>query len=259
VRLQTERSRGGAQLEQLSAEHRPDLIAARLDARPRPSHLRDVVYGAIDGTVTTYAVVAGVAGSGLAATVVLVLGAANLVADGFSMAVANYLGIRSEERRRDRILREEQRHIELWPAGEREEVRQLLARDGLTGHVLDTATDAITADRQRWIDVMMSREHGFGAMRPEPLRAAIATFLAFVAVGILPLLAFVVDALPGVDITNPYAMSTILAALALVGVGAAQGIVVHESPWRGAARTLGIGGSAAALAYGVGYALGDIV
>jgi VIT1/CCC1 family predicted Fe2+/Mn2+ transporter len=96
-------------------------------------------------------------------------------------------------------------------------------------------------------------------MRPDPLRAATATFLAFVVVGTLPLLAFVVDALPGVDATNPYALSTILAALALVAVGAVQGIVVHESPWRGAARTLGIGGSAAALAYGVGLALGNLV
>ena len=103
----------------------------------RPSYLRDVVYGAIDGTVTTYAVVAGVAGAGLDAPVVLVLGTANLVADGFSMAVANYLGIRSEERRWHRIRREEERHIELVPAGEREEVRQLLARDGLSGELLD--------------------------------------------------------------------------------------------------------------------------
>jgi VIT1/CCC1 family predicted Fe2+/Mn2+ transporter len=247
------------EIERLSAEHRPDVIAARLDAPPRPSLLRDLVYGAIDGTVTTYAVVAGVAGSGLEATVVLVLGAANLVADGFSMAVANFLGIRSEERRRLRVLRQEQRHIELWPAGEREEVRQLLARDGLTGDVLATATDAITADRQRWIDVMMAREHGFGAVRPEPLRAATATFLAFVAVGVLPLLAFVVDAIPDVDVTNPYAWSTMLAALAFVAVGAVQGIVVDESWWRGAATTLGIGGAAAALAYVVGLALGNIV
>ena len=131
-----------------------------------------MVYGAIDGTVTTYAVVAGVAGGGLDAPVVLVLGTANLVADGFSMAVANYLGIRSEERRWHRIQRDEERHIELVPAGEREEVRQLLARDGLSGELLDAATDAVTSDRQRWVEMMMAREHGLAAVRPDPLRAA---------------------------------------------------------------------------------------
>ena len=103
----------------------------------------------------------------------LVLGTANLVADGFSMAVANYLGIRSEERRWRRIRREEERHIELVPAGEREEVRQLLARDGLSGELLDAATDAVTSDRRRWVETMMAREHGllpFVRIHCEPLR-----------------------------------------------------------------------------------------
>ena len=168
VGIESSDSRG----RRLAAEHRPAAIAARLAAPLRPSYLRDMVYGAIDGTVTTYAVVAGVAGGGLDAPVVLVLGTANLVADGFSMAVANYLGIRSEERRWRRIQRDEERHIELVPAGEREEVRQLLARDGLSGELLDAATDAVTSDRQRWVDVMMAREHGFAAVRPDPLRAA---------------------------------------------------------------------------------------
>ena len=243
----------------LAAEHRPAAIAARLAAPLRPSYLRDMVYGAIDGTVTTYAVVAGVAGAGLDAPVVLVLGTANLVADGFSMAVANYLGIRSEERRWHRIRREEERHIELVPAGEREEVRQLLARDGLSGELLDAATDAVTSDRRRWVETMMAREHGFAAVRPDPLRAAAATFLAFAAVGLLPLLAFVVDAFPGVSVASPFAWSTALAAVAFVGVGAAEGVVVDEPRGRSAIRTLAVGGSAAALAYAVGLALGQLV
>ena len=218
-----------------------------------------MVYGAIDGTVTTYAVVAGVAGGGLDAPVVLVLGTANLVADGFSMAAANYLGIRSEERRRSRIQRDEERHIELVPAGEREEVRQLLVRDGLSGELLDAATEAVTSDRQRWVDVMMAREHGFAAVRPDPLRAAAATFLAFAVVGLLPLLAFVVDAFPGVSVASPFAWGTTLAAVAFVGVGAAEGVVVDEPPVRSAMRTLAVGGSAAALAYAVGSVLGELV
>ena len=60
-------------------------------------YLRDLVYGAIDGIITTFAVVAGVAGAELSAQTVLILGVANLLADGFSMGAGNYLGIRSEE------------------------------------------------------------------------------------------------------------------------------------------------------------------
>jgi VIT1/CCC1 family predicted Fe2+/Mn2+ transporter len=245
-------------IRRLHAQHSPAAIAARLSAAPRASYLRDTVYGAIDGTVTTFAVVAGVAGAGLDTAVVLVLGTANLVADGFSMAVANYLGTRSEEHRQQRIRREEERHIEVVPAGEREEVRQLLARDGLTGELLDAATEAVTADRRRWVDVMMTREHGFAAVNPEPLRAAAATFVAFAAVGLLPLLAFVLDALPVVTVDRPFVWSTVLAALAFAGIGAAAGIVVDEPWWRGAGRTLGIGGAAAGLAFAVGLLLGEV-
>jgi VIT1/CCC1 family predicted Fe2+/Mn2+ transporter len=64
-------------------------------------YIRDLVYGAIDGVITTFAVVAGVTGGTLAPVAVLVLGAANLFADGLSMGVGNYLGIRSDERVRE--------------------------------------------------------------------------------------------------------------------------------------------------------------
>ena len=72
------------------------------------------------------------------------------------------------------------------------------------------------------------------------------------------MLAFVVDAFPGVEVASPFAWSTALAALAFIGVGAAEGVVVDE-PSASAARTLAVGGSAAALAYAVGVVLGQLV
>ncbi len=60
-------------------------------------YIRDLVYGALDGIVTTFAVVAGVSGGALSLKAVLVVGAANLFADGLSMGVGNYLSIRSHE------------------------------------------------------------------------------------------------------------------------------------------------------------------
>jgi hypothetical protein len=89
----------------LAAQHSPAAVAARLAAGPRFSWLRDFVYGAVDGIVTTFAVVAGVAGAGLRPAIAAVLGCANLFADGFSMATANYLGGRAESQRRRRTGR----------------------------------------------------------------------------------------------------------------------------------------------------------
>jgi VIT1/CCC1 family predicted Fe2+/Mn2+ transporter len=242
----------------LEEEHTPKAIAARLRAGPEASYLRDFVFGAIDGTVTTFAVVAGATGAGLRAGVVVILGVANLLADGFSMAVGNFLGARAEEQRRARVRREEERHVELVPAGEREELRQVLATQGLSGDVLDRAVAAISADRERWIDLMMQQEHGFAPRRPNPLHAAAATFAAFVAIGTIPLGAYIVDSLPSVDVASPFAWSTGLTALAFLLVGALKGRVVDQARWRSALEVLAMGGVAATLAFAVGAALGGL-
>ena len=73
----------------LEHSHTEQAIRARLARGPRSNYLRDWIYGGIDGAVTTFAIVAGVAGADLSAAVVLVLGFANLLADGFAMAASN--------------------------------------------------------------------------------------------------------------------------------------------------------------------------
>jgi VIT1/CCC1 family predicted Fe2+/Mn2+ transporter len=250
--------RRAARTRRVEAEHTPDAIRARLDQGPGRSALRDVVYGAIDGVVTTFAVVAGVAGAGLAPRVVLILGVANLAADGFSMAVSNFLGARSEGQRRERIRRQEQQHIAVVPAGEREEVRQLLARWGLDDESLDAATDAVTRDPDRWVSFMLQLEHGLPASSTSPVRAAVATFLAFVAVGSVPLAPFVLDALLDAGVSSPFAWSAALTAVAFFAVGVGKAMVVAQSRWRSGVETVLVGGAAAALAYVVGLGLGGI-
>ncbi len=183
-----ERRRTAPSLEE---DHTPHAVQARLAETPPPSYLSDFIYGAIDGAVTTFAVVAGVAGADLDETVVIILGGANLVADGFSMGVSNFLGSRAQRQQRERARREEQLHIRLVPEGEREEVRQIFAAKGFEGEDLDRVVDVITSDHDLWTETMMSEELGYGSTEPNEFRAATATLVAFLAVGFLPLLVFV--------------------------------------------------------------------
>jgi hypothetical protein len=75
--------------------HSQQEIEQRISDPPGRGVLRDIVYGGIDGSVTTFAIVAGVAGAGLSSFVIVALGLANVLADGFSMAVGNYSGTKA--------------------------------------------------------------------------------------------------------------------------------------------------------------------
>ena len=239
---------------ELLAGHTHDAIAARLSRQPAQSYLRDFVYGAIDGTVTTFAVVAGVVGADLPASVIIVLGAANLVADGFSMAVSNYLGTKSQQEELHRVRRLEEHHIDVIPDGETDEIREIFRQKGFDGELLERIVDVVTSNRQLWVETMLTDEWGLTLTTPVPWRAGLMTFIAFVIAGLLPLLPFIVKSTAG-DSQKPFAWSIALAALAFFGIGAIKSWFVGHSWWRSGLETLTLGGGAAVLAYATGAVL----
>jgi VIT1/CCC1 family predicted Fe2+/Mn2+ transporter len=226
--------------------HSQREIEARLAAPPSRSYLRDVVYGAIDGSVTTFAIVAGVAGAGLSPFVIVALGMANVLADGFSMAAGNYSGTKAEADNARRLRRVEERHIAHEPAGERRELRQILANMGLEGEVLDRATEKIAEKRTSWIDLMLEREYGVSPADPAPFRAALATFLAFLAAGLVPLMPFMLG------LTDAFRLSVGMTGATFFAIGALKSRWSLSPWWRSGAETLAIGGTAAGIAYFVG-------
>ena len=238
--------------EHLESTHTTDAIAARLGAVGNHSYLGDFVLGAIDGAVTTFAVVAGVTGAQLPSQVAIILGLANLCADGFSMAVSNYLGARAEVQVVDRVRRIEEKHIDTIPAGEREEIRQIFAAKGFSGELLAQIVDTITHDRKRWVDTMITEEFGLQLQRPSPWRAGLSTFTAFVLAGFLPLIPFTLP--QGILAGRQFPASAAVTGLTFFLIGAAKGRIVHRSILWSGLETLLVGSLAAALAYVVGVA-----
>jgi VIT1/CCC1 family predicted Fe2+/Mn2+ transporter len=239
--------------DDLRNEHTDDAIAQRIAAATRHSYLGDFILGAVDGAVTTFAIVAGGAGANLSNGVVLVLGLANVLADGASMAAGNYLKARSDLQLLERFRRMEEMHIDKIPQGEREEIRQIYLAKGFSGEVLDHIVQVITEDRKRWVDTMLTEEWGLQLQPPSPWRAGLATLAAFIAAGLVPLL-------PTLLFLSQHASQTFVASSALTGVaffaiGVIRGRIVERQPLASGVETLLIGGAAALLAFAVGRLL----
>lgn len=230
-------------------EHSLPSIRARLRGPGGASPIGDFMLGGIDGVVTTFAVIAGSAGGHLAAATVIILGLANLVADGFSMAVSNYVGTRARQEEVRRKRTDEEWQIEVFPEGERREIREVFAKKGFSGETLDTIVDVITSDPEIWVETMMAEELKVNDSSVRPVRAAITTFVAFSLCGLLPLLPFLLDV---GDFDTMFAASAVIGAATFIGLGAGKGKVVGVSAFRSSLQTLAIGGAAAILAYSVG-------
>lgn len=223
--------------------------------------LEDFVYGATDGAVTTFAIVAGVVGASLSPAIVLILGFANLFADGFSMAVGNYLATKSQKEAIERARQREEWEIDHLADQEKQEIRDIYAKKGFKYEILEEIVRIITSRRKVWLDTMMKEELGLVDDKRRPLDTAITTFAAFNAIGFIPLLPFVVVYAAGAIVISQeaFAYSSVFTAVAFFTIGAVKGKILRKSLVRSGLGTLALGGIAAAVAFIVGYLLNQLV
>lgn len=233
----------------LTHQHTPEAISQRLSEGPSSSYLRDWIYGGIDGAVTTFAVVSGSAGAQLSAKTILILGFANLIADGFSMAAGNYLGTKAETEQWQQLDLFERYQIRNEPHGEAEEIRQILRRKGFQGDLLESAVQRITSDPENWVRMMLTEEYGLPFSIRSASLAALSTFSAFLICGFIPLAPFVFGA------SKASSVASLLTLLVFFGIGSFKSHWSLTSWWKSGVTTLALGASAAGLAYGVGWIL----
>ncbi len=236
-----------------SHSHSPEDIAKRLQGGPKAHYLREWVYGGIDGTVTTFAIVAAVIGADLSPLIVLIMGLANVVGDGFSMAAASYSGAKAEADNYERLREIEATHIEKYPDGEREETRQILAAKGFHDHDLEQMVELVSREKDQWIDFMMTEEYGVSKPLQKPFSVAAHTFMAFLVCGCMPLLPYIFGFKDA-----PY-LALGLSVLTFFAIGSGKSFWSVKSWWREGLETAAIGLTAAGLAFAIGYGLQDLI
>ncbi|MBA4300393.1 MAG: hypothetical protein C0433_09885 [Cyclobacterium sp.] len=214
-------------------------------------YLREFVYGGIDGAVTTFAVVAGGFGANLDAGILIILGLANLLADGFSMSVGAYLSAKSERDNYDKHQKIEYWEVENLPEIEREEIVEIYREKGFKGELLDKIVNHICDDKDLWVAEMMKDELGMMRDSKSPFKIGVATLISFILVGFIPLMVYLWDFFFPTDL-DTFLWTSILTGLAFMIVGWLKGIVNQTSKLRSVSETLALGLLAAIVAYYVG-------
>ncbi|MCX6631537.1 MAG: VIT1/CCC1 transporter family protein [Candidatus Solibacter sp.] len=211
--------------------------------------VRDIVIGMADGLTVPFALAAGLTGTAVATSkLVVIAGLAEIAAGSIAMGLGGYLAARTDrdhyESERARELRET---IEL-PQRERDEVADVFRGFGMSEEHIAPVVDAISADQNRWVDFMMRFELGFE--KPDPLRArnsAVTIAASYILGGMVPLSSYMLLD----NLQTALLASVAVTLLALFAFGYVKGKMTGIPPFRGGLQTVVIGGLASAAAFGL--------
>lgn len=210
--------------------------------------VRDLMLGLNDGLVASFAVTSGVAGAFSAGNIVIMAGLAEMLGGAVSMGLAAFISARSQIEFYYSEIEREHDEIRRWPEREREEVRAIYREKGFTGQLLDRIVSHITADPERWGNVMMREELGLDIEKfDRPVRSGLAVGLSYLAGAFVPV--------AGYFFVAPHhglIISAVATVLALFGVGAAKTVVTARPWWRSGLECMATGVAAAAVTYGAG-------
>ncbi len=234
----------------------PEAAEAHTQAQGR--YIKSVVYGGLDGIITTFAVVAGVAGAALSAGVVLILGFANLIADGLSMSIGDYLSSKSEREYQNAERVREEWEVNNVPEGEKKELEEIYEGKGMSAADAKAMVAIVAKNPKVWVDIMMVEELGIIGSEESPLANALATFFSFGVFGFVPLVTYILATFVPFLRANSFVIAAVLTGATLFALGAVKVRITGKNWFKSGLETFVIGGITAAAAYGVGALLGGL-
>ncbi|MGW4801283.1 VIT1/CCC1 transporter family protein [Nonomuraea sp. NPDC004297] len=212
--------------------------------------LRPAVFGAMDGLVSNFALIAGVVGAAGAGQGAVLAGFAGLIAGACSMAAGEYTSVKSQTELMRAEIAVERRELARNPEGERAELAALYRARGLDPELAERVADGLSADPEQALRVHVREELGVDPDDlPSPYLAAASSFGAFAVGALVPLAPFLFGA-------SGIMVALVLSVVALFGFGAAVAAMTARPWWLGGLRQLALGVGAATVTYGLGHLLG---
>ncbi|MEU3182766.1 VIT1/CCC1 transporter family protein [Streptomyces sp. NPDC006923] len=212
--------------------------------------LRPAVFGAMDGLVSNLALMTGVAGGAVSQHTLVITGLAGLAAGAFSMAAGEYTSVASQRELVQAELDVERQELRSHPADEMEELASLYESRGVAPELAREVARQLSKDPVQALEIHAREELGIDPDDlPSPLVAAVSSFGSFALGALLPVLPYLLGA-------TALWPAVLLALIGLFACGALVARVTARSWWYSGLRQLVLGGTAAALTYGLGAAFG---
>jgi VIT1/CCC1 family predicted Fe2+/Mn2+ transporter len=216
--------------------------------------LRPAVFGAMDGLVSNFALMAGVAGGaavmGESRTAVVLAGLAGLAAGAFSMAAGEYTSVASQSELAEQEFENERRELTRNAEGEAKELAQIWVRRGVDLELAEQVAEQLGRNPEAALEVHAREELGMAPGElPNPWLAAGSSFLAFTVGALIPVLPYLFGA-------TTLLWSAVLSVIGLFGAGALVSRVTARSWWFSGLRQLAVGVLAAAVTFGIGSLVG---
>lgn len=213
------------------------------------ARLSDVILGGQDGLVNTLGVILGVAAAAGDTRLVLAAGLAATFAESISMGAVAYTSKLADHAYYLSEKEREHRHLHMAPNLERQEIRDIFARKGFEGELLERIVDTITSDRDRWVDTMLTEEYQVSpTTRRQAIYASILVFVSALIGSLVPLMPFFF-----MPIGWGIATSICISAGALFAVGAYKAMVYVGKPVRSGLEMAAIGTISALVGYAIGW------
>ena len=221
------------------------------DPHRRESSLSDIILGGQDGIVNVLGIILGVAAATGDARVVIVAGLAATFAESVSMAAVAYTSTLAEADYYESEREREYRHIQEVPKIEQDEIRDIYARKGFKGKLLEKIVDTITTNKDVWVAVMMAEEHQLTPIdRRGVLRSALIVGVSAIIGSLIPIIPFFF-----LPITTSMVVSTFITALVLFFVGVYKAKIYVGNPGKSGLEMAIIGTVSALVGYLVGLLL----
>jgi VIT1/CCC1 family predicted Fe2+/Mn2+ transporter len=218
-------------------------------------NLRAAIFGISDGLVANTSLIMGVSGALSDARTILIAGTAGLLSGALSMAAGEYVSMRSQRELFEAQIARQRRELETRPQQEIDDLARLYHRRGLPLETACKVSKALSADVKSALETHVREELG---LNPEdlgsPIGAAVSSFVSFAIGASVPLVPFLLG-----TGTRAFAISALLAAIALFLVGVASSRLTGQALVRGGLRLLIVGGGAGVIAYLIGRLMGVTV